>query len=374
MRDNILIFKAFLLDSYRELNAKKMFWLVLVGSALVAMVFACFSIEGENVFFFSYNCTSVLESFGMQFTTPEIFFKDILFYQLGVDWWLTFFAMILAIVSTGSIMPDFMSQGSIDLSICRPVSRTKLFVIKYFSGLLFVTLQITIFTFICFLIIGFKADSWELGLFSSIPLIVCFFSYFYCVSFFLAVFGRGTLACIIITLLFWALVGGLNVTHEVLTFLKVDEERAQTRAEERGEAFSNEDFEMLAKTYNIIESIRFFLPKSSETVHLIRRCLVNNAELNREQEKSKKAQEEVWGRAREMRDKRDKKELSEKEKKERDTYFDDRLQEGLDIVDIKYGVEKAKRDQSFFSILGTSFVFEFFILGLACWKFNRKDF
>ena len=46
-------------------------------------------------------------------------------------------------------------------------SRLRLFLTKYLSGLLFVGLQVTVFSVLCFVVIGFKAGAWEPAIFRS---------------------------------------------------------------------------------------------------------------------------------------------------------------------------------------------------------------
>ena len=45
---------ALLLDSYRELNAKKLFWIVLALSGLVVVLFASLGLSGGAVTFFGW--------------------------------------------------------------------------------------------------------------------------------------------------------------------------------------------------------------------------------------------------------------------------------------------------------------------------------
>src|SRR5439155_22018452 len=105
----------------------------------------------------------------------------ILFSEFGIKWWLSFIATILALISTASIFPDFITGGSIDLYLSKPIGRLRLFLTKYATGLLFVALQVLVFSLASFVVIGVRGKSWEPGIFLAVPLVVSFFSYIYCV-------------------------------------------------------------------------------------------------------------------------------------------------------------------------------------------------
>ena len=176
-------------EAYRSLNAKKMFWIVLILSALVAGVFACVGIteRGLKVLVWQFD-TDPLTT---EVITPAVFYK-FLFTSYGVGLWLAWFATILALVSTAGIFPDLINGGSINLLISKPIGRLRLFVTQYAAGLLFVTLQVGLFTLACFLVIGVRGGAWEPGLFVAVPLVVCFFSYLFCVCVLLGLVTRST--------------------------------------------------------------------------------------------------------------------------------------------------------------------------------------
>ena len=106
---------AILHDAYRELNAKKMFWIVLLLSGLAMGAFAVISVTPEGLKLAGYDWDT-------GFVAPKSLYKYV-FNQVIVEYWLTWAATILAIVSTAGIFPDFISGGSIDLFISKPISR-----------------------------------------------------------------------------------------------------------------------------------------------------------------------------------------------------------------------------------------------------------
>ena len=123
------------------------------------------------------------------------------FLLIGV--YLTWIAAVLALISTASIFPDLMTGGSIDLYLSKPIGRVRLFFTKYVSGLLFVTLQVSVFAVGSFLVLGWRGHSWEPSLFLAIPIVVVFFSYLYGICALLGVMMRSTIAALLLTLLAW---------------------------------------------------------------------------------------------------------------------------------------------------------------------------
>ena len=108
-------------------------------------------------------------------------FYKFVFSNVGVNLWLTWGAAILALISTAGMIPEFVSSGSIDMTLCKPIGRLRLFLTKYATGLLFVALQVIVFSVGAFLVIGLRGKSWEPSVFLAVPLVVVFYSYLYCV-------------------------------------------------------------------------------------------------------------------------------------------------------------------------------------------------
>jgi ABC-type transport system involved in multi-copper enzyme maturation permease subunit len=137
-----------------------------------------------------------------------------------VDWWLTWAVLILALVSTAGIFPDFLSGGSVDLFISKPISRLRLFLTKYFTGMLYAFLQVTIFAIVAFIVFGTRGHMWEPRLFLAIPIVLCLFSYLYAISVLLGVLTRSTVATLLLTVLIWGIIGGMHFGEIRLAALK----------------------------------------------------------------------------------------------------------------------------------------------------------
>lgn len=120
---------------------------------------------------------------------PPAKFYLFLFATLAVPIWLTWLATILALISTASMVPDFLASGPIELTLARPISRLRLFTVKCGCGLLFVALQVAVFAVACFLVVGLRGGSWDPRIFLAVPIVVLFFGslFSFCVLFGLGV-------------------------------------------------------------------------------------------------------------------------------------------------------------------------------------------
>jgi ABC-type transport system involved in multi-copper enzyme maturation permease subunit len=356
---------AIFYDAYRSLNAKRMFWIVLLISGLVVAAFALVGIneKGLKIAFWQFKS----ETLNSQFISPAYLYKTI-FVQIGIGVWLSWIAAILALVSTAGIFPDLVTSGSIALLVSKPIGRLRLFILQYAAGLLFVTLQVAIFSVASFLVIGFRGGVWEPGLFMAIPLVVCFFSYLFSVCVFLGIATRSTLAALLLTLLFWFVVYGVGTTENMLLMFRTMDEQGVTledmqqgpaaakkptgrsaqaagksaaepeEEQEEGEQSSDVDeakqpSRSLIIAHKIAYGVKTFLPKTSETVGLLERSLISLAELPQPPGQQTDEQAQL-GRS---------------------------LQETL-------------RSRSVWWIVGTSLAFELFVLSWAAWIFCRRDF
>ncbi|MDP9176014.1 MAG: hypothetical protein M3O30_19430 [Planctomycetota bacterium] len=213
---------ALVLDAYRDLNARKIFWIVLILSTLMATSSAAVGLTPNGFTIFWKEFFSRLNSRNV---APALFYKFVFLY-LGLQWWLGFFATLLALLSTASIFPDILSSGAIDLYLSKPISRLRLFITKYLCGMIFVTLQITVFCLASFFVIGIRGKEWEPGVFMAIPLVVLFYSYLYSVCTLVGVVSRSTITALLVTILFWAAVFGVHFAETQTLAGHLEEQQA----------------------------------------------------------------------------------------------------------------------------------------------------
>ena len=96
-------------DAYRELNSKKLFWITLILSALLMAGFALLGIKDEN--------TLTLLTVKFPMPMAKFAYKQI-FAWVVVSLWFTGAAIVLALVSTVGLFPDFISSETARNSTC----------------------------------------------------------------------------------------------------------------------------------------------------------------------------------------------------------------------------------------------------------------
>jgi ABC-type transport system involved in multi-copper enzyme maturation permease subunit len=252
---------AIFLGAYHSLNSKKLFWLVLVLSALVVVAFACVGINEKGLKLAFWQIDN--DAINSKLIPPDQFYKT-MFVHVGIGLWLSWSATILAIISTAGIFPDLMTSGSIDLFVSKPVSRLGLFITEYAAGLLFVTLQVTIFSTACFLVIGLRGGAWEPALFLAVPIMVCFFSYLFSVSVLVGVVTRSTIAALLLTLLFWFFVWALGTAENTLLMFKTMQQRGVDFAAVQAESRDNKVISKEKKEEEEAEAAAAAKPSSPE--------------------------------------------------------------------------------------------------------------
>lgn len=330
-------------DSYRLLAAKKLFWVALGFSVLIALVYASisFTSEGISVLFGAYTLESDFLSEGspMAQYIYLTMFTDVL-----VPFWLGLFAIVLALISVCSVFPNFLQSGSIDIAVSKPINRVTLFFAKYLSSLLFVAIQVLVFCAIVFIAFGLRMESWNLGIFWAVPLIVFVFSLIYSVAVLTAVWTKSTLLSLLMAFLVWGVSWGIQVAESFIYKLAytapaqgvVVDMEAGGRPEIAGEP--RESDPGLAKFHRGIKLVGGPLPKTRDATYLLKKKIkINGKDL---------------------------------------THTARFLDEGADAYE--KNATKAKEDyenrHSEAYVVGTSLAFEAVVLSLACLIFVRRDY
>jgi len=360
---------AILLDAYRELNSRRLFWVTLILSAAFVGGFALLGADDQGLSFLKWH-----------WNVPHgrAIYKSI-FNSFIIGTWLTWVATILALVSTATIFPEFISGGAIDLYLSKPIGRLRLFFLKYLAGLLFVTMQVALVAGGSFLVMGFRAHDWRPAIFLSIPVVVCFFSYLFGICVLLGVSTRSTIAALMLTLVCWAAFALIDRGEEGLLFLRsqsqwqVEQYEAEERSAEsrRQEALANNHPELAAafqrqrddahkeaasaassaKPWRIAQSVAYgvkmVVPKTFETTRLLERWIYRDPG---EAEAAAGIRDED---ARAPSDPRDQRQ---------------------GMVAGARESEQEVRHRSVVWIIGTSLAFEAVAVCLAAWIFCRRDY
>lgn len=376
---------ALFVDAYRELNARKLFWITMVLSGLVVLVFALIGIDQRGISFagFRFDFAGITSN-----EIPKDVFYLGLFSSIGISVWLTWVATILALISTSSIFPDLITGGAIETVLSKPIGRLRLFLTKFATGLLFVALQVGVFSLLSFVAIGVRGGVWEPGIFLAVPIVVVFFSYLFAVNALLGLVTRSTIAALLVTGVFWFVLFILNAGDAMLIQFREQTRyvyEAQANRVERAEEFAvnsvrqarqreglpHEDYEptdeemqranpalsivrmraaesedelrQLQKWSGLVFGVKTLLPKTGETADLLERHLIDLDAINFDG---------------------DEQEMQANDEGDVDI--------NMDVVGRR--VQEIFRGRDIAWVLGTSLAFEALVLGVCCLIFARRDF
>jgi hypothetical protein len=255
---------------------------------------------------------------------------------------------------------------------------------------MFVALQVTAFCIAAFFVIGFRGGVWKPAIFVSVPFVLLFFSYLFSVAVLFGVLTRSTIATLMLTILIWIATAGLHIGEVFLLRLSITEQlqaqdtdgqiqHEQSHIDQLTAAgahvpspdstqpvtFNDRDLQMsqlslqqlqqqrtsesdpFVNWHRLAFAITYPLPKTSETVDLIRREIGERMHFRPEPPPD-----------------------SEEDQPE-----------GRNIFRNRNLMRRAGREterqlalRSTAYILGTSLTFEAVMLLLAAWLFCRRDF
>lgn len=378
--------KALFVDAYRELNAKKLFWLSLGLSMIMVLLLAMIGYDDDGVHFLWMNIGFL--PIRPDMISKEFFYLNILFTSLGIKLWLTWVISILALVSTASIIPDLIASGTIETTLSKPISRARLFLTKYSTGLLFVGLQVGAFSIGSFLAIGFRSGVWEPGIFLAIPIVLAFFSFLFSVSATIGMLTKAAMPALLLTCLLWSVIFLMNMADGTLLMFKINSQILIEQREERIEEIKNnttrlirsernrnepgsgdgyqpteqeiadrnqflpqiiegleddrDDLNQLTFWHNLVFGIKTVLPKTGETTDLLARYLVDPSKFPERQDEFE-------------------------EPEDPNTFT-------INQAETEQRMQEVLNNRSLTWILGTSFLFEGVLLSFCLWRFNRRDF
>ncbi len=195
---------ALIVDGFRQAIDSKIFWVLVCGTVVIMLALLSVGFEdGKAVFLFGAASTESGDYNPMSELGRNRLVGVIIYYVMSL--FLGWIGVLLMIVATAELIPGMLQSGSVEVLAAKPISRWRLFLYRYLSGLVFVFLQATLFIGLTVLVMGFRWGVWRPGLLISIPLLVLMFSYLYCVSAVVAVKARSALACVLVTVGAWVM-------------------------------------------------------------------------------------------------------------------------------------------------------------------------
>jgi ABC-type transport system involved in multi-copper enzyme maturation permease subunit len=310
---------AIILDSFREARDRRIFWVLVLITLCVGLAMASVGFERTRVSLLFGLWEVDTQRFSPLTVLGRTRLAGIVVYGL-MDLFLGWLGITLMIIATAGAFPAMMEKGAIDVLLGKPISRTRLFLYKYFAGLTFVVIQATLFVGLTFLVMGWRWEVWIPGYLASIPLLALLFSYVYCVSVLVAVATRSTVAAILLSLASWVV---FALVHQAPGLFEQFPE-LQTHA----------------TAYRTVRAVSWIPPKTGDITYLAARCA--NAGTSLDIVPSSVADGGTT--------------------KDREA-----MQHGQEW-------EEAQLELSPLYSIGSSLLFEAVIVLIALWKFSRADF
>lgn len=410
---------AVMVDAYRELNAKKLFWVTMLISGLVVVAFACVSTtpKGLKILVWDLELPFINSA-----VLPNATFYKLMFQTLGIEVWLTWAATIIGLIATCSMIPDFVAGGAVELALSKPISRTRLFLSKYAAGLLFTLLQVTVFSVAAFLLIGIRGGEWQPRILLAVPIVTLAYSYLFCVCALVGLLTRSTIFALIAVMIFWLGIFAADTAERgVLLMMRVQAEQRVERLEGRlarlesgtgaerpkeepkgflgkaaealrpkpapesaarvkGELVVARKWEAnIGRWHDVVWGVKAVLPKTSETTNLLAKYLLPESELSKFRESQMQRAEENQRKFREMQRERDRERAGAG--KGASGGDDSASADGADDDDrgdfsprMANEVERRINARGLWWSVGTSMLFQLAVLAIACRVFARRDF
>lgn len=336
--------QTILWDSIKLLRARKLFWIVVGISFLVGLLYASIGFTEEGVSF-GFGLKKYENPLLVEGSTEAQMFYLLLFTSFIVPHWLGFLAVLLALVTSCSVFPELMKEGAIETVVSKPVSRWKVFYIKYLGMLGFMALPLTLFCVVVFVAMGFRIGVWKPEIFWAVPLLTFVFSLLYSFAVLIGVWTRSTLFALLSTMMLWGLCFLIHSGELMIYNFGIASAEAGIEIDgQTGEVFetgvAREPEEGIANVYAGYRKVTWLAPKPRKSTLLLERLLVFNEELGPLAGKTLPA-----------------------------------LALGVQEGGLSQTAQaNAQNRMSYAEVLVPSALFQVICLGLAGWVFSRRDF
>jgi len=241
---------ALISDSFRHAVDRKIFWVLLAITGMVVLAMASIGFDEDRISLLfgawefenqEYNPVTVIGRTNL---------IAIMVYSIS-DIFLGWVGITLMIIATASIFPAMMESGAVDILVSKPIARPVLFLYKYIASMVFVLAQAVIFVGLTFLVMGLRWAVWAPGYLLTIPLMLLLFSYLYCVSVLVGVHTRSTVAAILVSLAAWV---AFSLMHQAPGVFEVFELNTKSPT-----------------TYQVVRGVAWVPPKTGDIPYLAAR-------------------------------------------------------------------------------------------------------
>ena len=195
---------AMLIDTWRELTSRFLFWIVLAISAFIVLLLSSVGFDETGISLWwglSHSDHELLRRGTRNLDVVyRAFFSDVL-----VGFWLTYAATFLGLISTASVFPDFLSGGGVDMLLAKPRRRASIFMAKFVASLLFAAVPVTLVCLGVLLSMRMALGVWEFKILYALPYVLLFYSSLFAVCVLVGTVTRSALASLLLTVVIWGL-------------------------------------------------------------------------------------------------------------------------------------------------------------------------
>jgi ABC-type transport system involved in multi-copper enzyme maturation permease subunit len=177
------------------------------------------------------------------------------------------FAVLVSIIVTASFVPNMLRKGTLDLLLVRPTQRWLLLLYKYGGGLTFMLINTTVAVMGLWFVLGLRSGIWANSLLLLIFVLTFFFAILYALSLLFGVLTRSPITSILVTCVFalgLLIVGNIS---QGLDQMEAMEEKTNRPEEHR---VSN------STGAQVFQTIHFFLPRPVELNQLAQQFIVRD--------------------------------------------------------------------------------------------------
>lgn len=133
--------------------------------------------------------------------------------------------VIIAVLVTASVIPQMFDPGSLNLLLSKPISRSLLFLSKFFGGCAFILINASYLITGLWLILGMRFGIWDAKLLLTIPIYLFMFAIYYTVSALAGVIWRNAIVSVALSVLFWLVCFSVGISKWLIETRYIDKQR-----------------------------------------------------------------------------------------------------------------------------------------------------
>lgn len=176
------------------------------------------------------------------------------------EWGACFVCVVMALIVTAGMLPAFLRRGTIEFWLSKPVGRSRYYLLKFVSGLLFVLPIATAVIGGSFLILSLRSGYWNWWFLASWIVFVLYFAVLHAICMLFGLLTRSTIASILLTALIWSLAWGV---FKVRVGIRVFPEDQRPRA-----------------VVAVVDGLAVVVPRTAETAALAQYFMAKGMQLD----------------------------------------------------------------------------------------------